>query len=270
VHELTCTIEILSIGNELLLGNTVNTNASWIATQSTAAGGKLTRITTVADDLDEISTAIHESLRRKPDFLITTGGIGPTFDDMTFRGVARALKMRLRVDPAALALMRKHYSRRFPDQRLRLTKPRLKMATIPSAAIPLRNPVGTAPGLRLRVGRTTLFCLPGVPREAKVIFKQSILTEIGVKSAGSIFAENWIKVRGIGESTLAPAIDRIMRQWPGLYVKSHARGIYGGEPFVELHLSISSKDRDKAARTLRFAARAIGKELRSIRARLSK
>jgi nicotinamide-nucleotide amidase len=267
VYELTCTIEILSIGNELLLGNTVNTNASWLAMHSTAVGAKVTRITTVADNLAEISRAIRESLRRRPDFLITTGGIGPTFDDMTFRGVAKALNMRVRVDSAAVALIRKHYSQSFPDMRLRMTKPRLKMATIPSGAIPVPNPAGTAPALRFRVGRTAMFCLPGVPKEAKAIFKHAILAELRTRTAGTIFVERWIQVRGIGESRLAPAIERTMRRWPEVYIKSHARGVYHGEPFLELHLSMSSADKKKAKRVLALASRDMRKRLRSLETR---
>lgn len=153
---MPCTVEVLSIGNELLLGNTVNTNASWIAAQVTRLGGRVTRITTVADNLGEISRSITEALGRKPVFIITTGGIGPTFDDMTLKGVAKALHLRIALNRAAVEMIRAHYARRFPSRRITLTKPRLKMASIPVTSVPVINPVGTAPAVDLTVQHRNL------------------------------------------------------------------------------------------------------------------
>lgn len=253
---MPCTVELLSVGNELLLGNTVNTNASWIAAHVTSLGGAVSRITVVPDNLKEISEAIRESLRRKPDYLITTGGIGPTFDDMTFRGVAKALNVPVRVDQNALAMIREHYARRFPNRKVPLTEPRLKMAQIPLGAVPVRNPVGTAPAVRLTVRRTQIFCLPGVPKEAKAIFRASVSKAVRASSGGTIFAERWLRVRGVMESSLAPIIDRVMKNWAGVYIKSHPRGVEaGGRPFIELHFSISSSDSKRAERILHGATR---------------
>ena len=259
---LPCNIEILSVGNELLLGNTVNTSASWIAKQVTKLGGKVTRVTTVADNLEEISRAVREGTRRRPDFLITTGGIGPTFDDMTLKAVARALRAPLRLNRAALKMVRVHYARRFPKRRISLTKPRLKMAIIPSGSLPLYNPVGTAPGVRMPAGNTAIFCLPGVPREAKAIFGDSVSKFIVERSGGVKFAEKWVKVHGAMESVLAPIIDRVMRRWPGVYIKSHPRSGEGrGRPFIELHLSISSSKPRRAEQSLLGAFEEIVKHL---------
>ena len=266
---MSCTVEILSVGNELLLGNTVNTNASWIAANVTSLGGAVLRVTTVPDNLKEISDAIRESLRRKPDFLITTGGIGPTFDDMTFRGIAKALKVPLRVDKNALAMVREHYARRFPNRKISLTRPRRKMAQIPVGAVPVRNPVGTASAVRLIVGRTQIFCLPGVPKEAKAIFRASVSKAIRARSGGVRFAERWLGVRGIIESSLAPIIDRVMRNWPGVYIKSHPRGVEaGGRPFIELHFSISSSDPKGAERILHGATRDLKMRLKDCGGRI--
>ena len=107
--KLSCIVEILSVGNELLLGNTVNTNASWIAAQVTSVGGSVMRITMVGDNLRDISRAANESLSRRPDVLITTGGIGPTFDDMTLKGVARALGLRIKLNKKAAVMIQEHH-----------------------------------------------------------------------------------------------------------------------------------------------------------------
>jgi len=204
---LHCKVEILSVGNELLLGNTINTNATWIAAQATSVGADVSRITTVGDNLSEISGAVRESIRRAPNFLLLTGGIGPTFDDMTLMGVARALGRRTKVDPQAVSLIRTHYARRFKGKSITLTGPRLKMASIPVGGTSIPNPVGTAPAVLLVVGRTEIFCLPGVPSEAKAIFQQSILPKIRAKASGRVYLEKWLKVSGIMESSLAPIID---------------------------------------------------------------
>ena len=259
---MQCTVEMLSIGNELLLGNTVNTNASWLASQVTSAGGTVTRITTVADKLNEIAGAVKEALRREPDFLITTGGIGPTFDDMSLQGVGRALGRRLKVDTDAVEMIRAHYRRRFNREFIRLTKPRLKMARIPSGATPIQNPVGTAPAVLLKVGRTRIFCLPGVPSEAKAIFRTSISDAIRVAAGGKTFTEKWLRVSGIMESVLAPIIDRTMRHWPGVYIKSHPRGVEAGvRPHIELHFSTFST-------TPKSARRAVGGAVSEMKERL--
>jgi len=259
---LHCKVEILSVGNELLLGNTINTNATWIAAQATSVGADVNRITTVGDNLSEISGAVRESIRRAPNFLLLTGGIGPTFDDMTLKGVARALGRRTKVDPQAVRLIRAHYARRFKGKSITLTGPRLKMASIPVGSTPLPNPVGTAPAVLLAVGRSEIFCLPGVPSEAKAIFQQSILPKIRAKASGRVYLEKWLKVSGIMESSLAPIIDRVMTHKPRVYIKSHPRGIEKNRAQIELHFSTFSPSRATGVRALRAAVEEMRSQLR--------
>jgi nicotinamide-nucleotide amidase len=266
---MQCTVEVLSIGNELLLGNTVNTNASWIASRVTNLGGKVTRITTIGDSLNDISQSVREALRRNPDFLITTGGIGPTFDDMSVKGVARALGLRISLDKTAVAMLRAHYARRFPNRRIPLTKPRLKMASIPATSVPVLNPVGTAPGVRLIANATEIFCLPGVPSEAKAIFHNTVKEAIKARSKGAIFEEKWFKVFGITESSIAPVVSSIMHRWRGIYIKSHPRGIdANGRPKIELHLSIASEKPREARLMVLKAATETRKRLTALGAQV--
>ncbi len=267
---MPCRIELLSIGNELLLGNTINTNASWLAKQITSAGGTVTRITVLPDNLEAISNGIREALRRHPEFIITTGGIGPTFDDMTFKGLARAFHLRLRLNKNALRMVRDHYTRRFPHRKITMTPPRLKMAILPSGTTPIPNPVGTAPALRLQLSRTEIYCLPGVPKEAEAIFSESISNQIRSKTGNRVFYERWLRVKGVMESSLAPVIDKTMTQWPGVYIKSHPRGIEGnGRPRIELHFSIFALDSAKAEKILRGAIRDAVMQLRKLGAKIS-
>ena len=94
--------EIITVGNELLIGKILNTNAYWLARYITGLGIKVRRITVVGDDIDEIASSIREAIERKTDFIITVGGLGPTFDDRTLEGLAKALHRKLQVNEKAL------------------------------------------------------------------------------------------------------------------------------------------------------------------------
>lgn len=102
-------MEIVCVGNELLIGKTLNTNAKWIAEQATALGITVKRVTVVADDVNEIAAVIRESLGREPQFLITTGGLGPTFDDKTLEGIAEAMNSKLAINTEAVKIVKEKY-----------------------------------------------------------------------------------------------------------------------------------------------------------------
>jgi len=95
-------LEIISVGNELLIGKISNINARWIAERATTLGFDVRRIVTVKDDVDEIASAVQEAIQRHPRFIITTGGLGPTFDDKTLEGVAKGTGRKLEVNHQAL------------------------------------------------------------------------------------------------------------------------------------------------------------------------
>jgi len=242
------TIELICIGNELLIGKTLNTNAQWLAKRITSLGLKIRRITTVADDLEEISSAIKEALSRTPRFIITTGGLGPTFDDKTLEGIAKALNLELKVNDEALRMIEEKYEQYVKEGRMEkaeLTPHRVKMATLPEEAKPLRNPVGTAPGVLLKANNTTIIALPGVPSEMKAIFEESILPILRKEAGGMIFYEASLEVLGIVESEIAPIIDKVMHDNPYVYIKSHPKGEEKTSK-IELHFSTTSADAEMA------------------------
>ena len=143
-------MEILCVGNELLIGKTLNTNAQWIAKQATALGITVKRVTVVADEVNEIAKAVRETLARKPQFTVTTGGLGPTFDDKTLEGIAEALNRQPEINDKALEMVREKYmayAREKGAETVELTPSRIKMATLPEKASPIPNPVGTAPAV---------------------------------------------------------------------------------------------------------------------------
>lgn len=243
--------EIISIGNELLIGHTLDTNSHWIAKQLNNLGWTLQRVTQLRDTIESIRKGVRESILRRPTALITVGGLGPTHDDMTLHGVARALGKPLKLNKTAMALIEAHYRRL--ETRPKLTRYRTKMATLPRGATPLPNPVGTAPGVLMKQSPTTIFSLPGVPSEMKAIFRSSIMPYLGtVRAVRPVDLQ--VKIAGIIESALAPILDKARRVYPGLYFKSHPRGRETGlRPLILLHIySIGDESRSKVEEAARY------------------
>jgi molybdenum cofactor synthesis domain-containing protein len=249
-------VEMLAVGKELLIGRTVNTNANWLGRRMALMGGMLERVTTVDDELDVISSAAREALARYPDFVIVVGGLGPTPDDMTLKGIAMGTGRKLKTDPKALEMVRRHYAD--SGRRVPLTKERRKMAVLPAGSSPLPNPVGTAPGVRLESGASVIFCLPGVPSEMKAIFRGSAEQEIAVSMGRLHRAQARLKILGVFESALAPVIARVKAKYPDTYVKSHPRGREEGESRIELDVAAVSADRDEAVSVAAAVAREMG------------
>ena len=199
--------EILCIGNELLSGRTVNTNAQWVSQKITEAGGCVIRITIVRDDIDEMSFAIKESLARRPSWLIISGGLGPTYDDKTLQGVGISLGVEIALDKRAVEMLRKSYSRDLVNYD-ELNEIRLKMAKIPIGSIPIQNPVGTAPAVLVETAETKIICLPGVPKEMEAIFSESILPEIKKNTGDFHITESNYEIISVTEAMLAPILTR--------------------------------------------------------------
>jgi nicotinamide-nucleotide amidase len=264
------TVELLSIGDELLTGTIVDTNAQWISSRITGAGGIVKRITTVRDRTIEISHALNECIDRRPGWLIVSGGLGPTYDDKTLQGLGRALGRELILDHRAVKMLRKGYARH--NQRLvrndsRLNEVRLKMARIPKGSIPIQNPVGSAPSIYIDVksgvGTTRLFCLPGVPNEMKAVFSRAILPQIKKSIGKYYFVESIFETIGVSESMLTPTLSGLVDSYPtnDIYLKTHPKGYKMKVPRnrkirskPKLKIQIVSKGRDRAKVQERYQA----------------
>jgi len=237
-------MEIICVGNELLIGKTLNTNAQWLAKRATSLGITIKRITVVGDDVNEIASAVREALGRNPRFIITTGGLGPTFDDKTLEGIAKAINRKLELNEKALEMVRKKYEEYAKAGKMgavEMTPYRIKMAQLPEGAEPLPNPIGTAPGVHVRIGSTDLIALPGVPSEMEAIFDECVANLLKKEAGDVIFFETSIYADNIMESALAPLIDVVMHDNPYVYIKSHPRGAEK-KPHIEIHLSTTAKD----------------------------
>lgn len=239
---MACRVEILCIGNELLIGKTLNTNAQWISQEITRLGADVTRVTVVNDDIKIIASTLREILRRRPDIVLTSGGLGPTFDDKTLQAFSRAFGRPLRLNRRALKLVRSRYRRILGKKKPQLTAPRLKMATLPAGAQVIPNPVGTAPAVTLSERKAKFIILPGVPAELQAIFKQSVAGQIRKMVGRQFFYEASYVISGLLESQIAPFIEQVMSGIPDVYVKSHARvGEGRKDSFIELHFSSKAR-----------------------------
>ena len=254
---MTANLEIISTGNELLIGKIENTNAFWIAKRATQLGVTVKRITVIQDIVPEIASTINEAVARKPQFIVTTGGLGPTFDDKTLQAVAKALNRPLIVNQQALSMVKRALQRyalkRGLNTEIELTLSRIKMATLPQGTEPVNNPIGAAPAVRAAFEETILFALPGVPAEMEAIFKETIAPLLKQATCGNVFCQQSIFVEGTVESCLDSIVEKVMADNKGVYVKSHQLQSEG-KPRIELHLTmIDSRDQNPAQRIRKAA-----------------
>jgi molybdenum cofactor synthesis domain-containing protein len=236
--------EIISIGNELLQGDVLDTNTHWLCRQISGMGGRVRRAAMVPDDPQAIAEALGSALQRHPDLLLLTGGLGPTSDDRTLASLAEALGRPLELNEQALAMVRATYEQLADGglvQDATLTEVRRKMAHLPQGAEAVYNPVGAAPGVLLRLGDTVCVSLPGVPGELKSIFGESLRglwTDLFGKGT---FVERVLITDCGDESRLAPVVDGVAAGHPEVYVKSRAQ-LYGEGVLLRITLSLSGDD----------------------------
>jgi nicotinamide-nucleotide amidase len=228
--------EILTVGTELLLGQIVDTNASWIAQRLAEAGIDLFYKTTVGDNAARIEAAFRQALGRA-EVIIATGGLGPTEDDLTREVVAAVLGRPLRLDPTVLA----HIEGRFAHRKIPMPDNNRKQAMVPEGAEVLHNPNGTAPGLFLKDRGRCIALLPGVPAEMKPLLTEQIIPRIREAfGIGSRIVSRVLKTCGISESKVDQAIGDYFREMrnPTIGVLAHAG---------EIHIRLTCKGEDAAA-----------------------
>lgn len=188
--------EIISIGTELLLGEIVDTNAAWLAQQLAAAGVDVFYRTTVGDNVGRIASTIEIAMNRA-DVIITTGGLGPTVDDMTREGIARAVGAPLVLNHDLVEQIRE----RFAKWGRTMSDNNVRQAYIPQGATPVENPVGTAPCFIVEHRGHSIFVLPGVPREMKHLAETRVLPWLREKVGDDrIILSKTLRTCAVGES----------------------------------------------------------------------
>ncbi len=247
-------VGILTIGNEVLDGLVLDTNANWLDNQIASIGLQVVRHATVRDTLEEIGHGI-DFLRNHCDVIISSGGLGPTFDDMTLDAVSRYIGVKLAEHPDAIAIIERQYKMlhdrgivQSPD----LTESRRKMAQLPVGGVPLDNRVGGAPGVRLKIdGSTTLICLPGVPSELKDIFDGSVRKWLH-ECTSMKYYERVVDFPQRDESVMAPFVSEVMELSPSVYIKSMPHS-YGTTYTLRVWISARGVDESKLAYDVRNA-----------------
>lgn len=198
------TLEIFSQGEEIVTGQTVDTNAAWLSQQGVACGFTITRHTAVGDKLADLIELL-KTISQRADCCICTGGLGPTSDDLTAEAVAIAFNLPLEFDAIAYEQISHFFTRR----NRAMPESNRKQAMLPQGAERINNEWGTAPGFSLVVGRCWFVFLPGVPTEMMNLFQESILPKLSTRfllQPGQLVS---IKTFGLGESVIQERINSI-------------------------------------------------------------
>ena len=233
--------EIVAVGTELLLGQIVDTNSAYIARLLTTVGLDVHFKCTVGDNLERLKGTLQTALRRA-DVIITTGGIGPTLDDLTRDAVAEATGRPLVFQPDLFAQIQGFF--------FRLGRPvgenNRRQAFIPEGAIPIENPVGTAPGFIVEQSGQAIISVPGVPHEMRHFMDHSVMPYLRAKlGISDVIVSRVLKIFGIGESLvderLADLIERGQNPTIGLLAHTQI-----GEVHVRLTAKAASEEAARA------------------------
>jgi nicotinamide-nucleotide amidase len=201
--------EIIAIGSELLLGQIVDTNSSYIARTLAEAGIELTQTVTVGDDLQQIVATIREAISRSS-VVITTGGIGPTEDDLTREAVAEVFQRPLTFQPHLMEQIESLFKRRG----FRMVESNKKQAYIPEGAIPIENPKGTAPGFIVEHSEGSVISIPGVPLEMEYLMENTVIPYLRKRFniEHQVIQYRVLRACGLGESAIGLQIRDLMKQ----------------------------------------------------------
>lgn len=190
-------VHLMTIGDELLIGQVVNTNASWLGEQMVIRGAEVVRMVTVPDELDliveELQYAVDDA-----DLVIITGGLGPTHDDLTRDAIAAFLGVDLALDEQVVATIRERFLRRGKEMPAR----NAVQGMVPAGCEVLPNPVGTAPGLWYEGEQIKLCALPGVPHEMQSLMREHVIPRVTTDARIRPLAQRTLLTAGIGESDL--------------------------------------------------------------------
>jgi nicotinamide-nucleotide amidase len=240
--------EIISIGSELVSGQSLDTNSRWISQELSSLGIPVAFHTTLGDVLDD-HRAVFQNACDRAELVVITGGLGPTQDDLTREALAECAGVPLVEDPESLSAIAAMFARRnraMPDRNR-------VQAVFPKGAEPLPNPVGTAPGIWMRLGKATIACLPGVPSEMKVMFQGQVvprLKQLGVIER--VFAHRKINLFGKGESDFeSQALDLTARgRIPEVGITAH-------EGTISFRITASGKTENEALLAIEPTAKLI-------------
>jgi nicotinamide-nucleotide amidase len=231
--------ESISIGTEILLGEILDTNAQYIASRLPALGIDLYWMTQVGDNLGRLSEAIRRAWDRS-DLILTTGGLGPTEDDLTREAIAAVLDEPLSVDGELEAQLRAFFASRglvMPERNVK------QAALIPSARA-IANPRGTAPGWWVERDGRILVAMPGPPVEMERMWEKEVAPRLAKLSAGGVIVSRTLKTMGIGEGTIDEMVS------PLLHSANPSVAVYAKPDGVHLRITAKAASREEAERLI--------------------
>lgn len=228
--------EIIAVGTELLLGQIVDTNSAHMAQQLTTIGLDLHFKSTVGDNLERIKSTLRSALGRS-DIIITTGGIGPTLDDLTREAVAEVLGKPLVFHQALFDQLSDFFTR----QGRTVSPNNRKQAYIPEGAIPIENPVGTAPGFIAEKEGKAVITVPGVPHEMRYFMEHAVLPYLREKlGIREVIVSRVLKLTGIGESLVDERLKDLIEQGTNPTI-----GLLAHTQIGEIHVRLTAKANER-------------------------
>lgn len=244
--------EIISIGTEILLGDIVDTNSKYIAEHLKDLGYDIHYMTAVGDNQKRVINVLKRAIERS-DLVITTGGLGPTEDDLTRQAIAKATDKNLYQDENLLNSIKEY----FDQKNYNMTKNNYSQAFLPEGAKVIKNNWGTAPGILLKESDYMIISLPGVPSEMKKMFSNYILKELQKYSEKTILSKT-LHFFGIGESTLETKLKNILENQT-----NPTLALLAGEGEVKLRITakgeIKNKLKDMISKKEKLIRKKVGK-----------
>jgi len=232
--------EILSIGTEILLGEIVDTNASYIASRLPALGVDLYFKAVVGDNLERLTETIGKA-RERSDIVICTGGLGPTEDDLTREAICAVLGEEPHVDPELEATLRGFFERRG----YAMPESNVKQAWVAPSCRPIPNPRGTAPGWWAERDGKIIVAMPGPPTEMSRMWENEVAPEIRRRNPGSVLVTRTLKTAGVGEGTVDEMVGPLLKS------TNPSIGIYARADGVHVRLAAKAPDEEAAWRLIR-------------------
>jgi nicotinamide-nucleotide amidase len=247
--------EIIGIGTEILLGQTVNSNSAYISKKLAEIGIDVYYHTTVGDNESRLCESIKSAFQRS-DIVITTGGLGPTIDDITLDAIAKISERPLILQQKIVNLVKEHFQKRH----INMPQNNLRQAYVPKGAVWLRNNVGTAPGLIIKIGGKILIALPGPPREMIPMIERDVLLYLKKQYKGrSVILSRTLKTTGLAESQLHEKIKAFLRLSGDITV-----GIYAHPAQVDIRITAKAKNSHLAKRNINLVEEKMRKDLGSL------
>ena len=223
--------EIIAIGSELLTPFRTDTNSLWLTERLNSVGIEVQLKTVVGDDEAILEESVRDAMRRS-EVIISTGGLGPTEDDITRKVFARVTGRQLTLDYEVLAGIRE----RFSSRGFQMTPNNERQALIPQGGKVLPNPNGTAPGIKLEQDNKLIVLLPGPPRENQPMFDNFVMADLERMSRGVRIARRVLKVTGLGESALDEMIAPIYKEY-----SNPSTTILFTDSEIEIHLTATAE-----------------------------